>query len=157
MLGKCDKTDLLIAAITVARDIAVLAAREELFGEPTEPGNPRLRHYLLRRLGPCREECVLVLYLSADGLFIAEDVYAGGHCSAASLPLRGTVRRAFDLDARRLLIAHNHPSGNPEPSAADLRVTRHFIDVTAALELVVDDHVVVGGNRVVSLRDRGLI
>lgn len=141
----------------MARDIAVLAAREELFGEPTEPGNPRLRHYLARRLGLYREECVLVLYLSADGLFIAEDFYAGGHCSSASLPLRGTVRRAFDLDARRLLIAHNHPSGNPEPSAADLRATRHFIDVAGALELAVDDHVIVGGNRIVSLRDRGLI
>ncbi|MFC0683620.1 JAB domain-containing protein [Novosphingobium clariflavum] len=98
-----------------------------------------------------------MLYLSAEGLFIAEDFHEGVHGSTAILPLRRAVRRAFELDARRLVIAHNHPSGNPEPSAADIRATRHFIDVAGALDFLVDDHIVVGANRAVSLRDRGLI
>ncbi len=155
--GNGANCDLLAAAITVARSIATLAAREALFGEPTEPGNPRLRSYLLRRLSTLREESVLVLFLTAEGLFIAEDFYAGAQSSEVTLPLRRTVRRGFDLDARRLVIAHNHPSGNPEPSAADIRATRHFSEVTGALEFVLDDHLVVGGNRIVSMRDRGLI
>ncbi|QSR18213.1 hypothetical protein CA833_13610 [Novosphingobium sp. KA1] len=148
---------LLTAAIAAARELSVLAAREAVVGEPTEPNSPRLRQYLVRRLGFCREECVVVLYLSAEGLFIAEDFHEGVHGSTAILPLRRAVRRAFELDARRLVIAHNHPSGNPEPSAADIRATRHFIDVAGALDILVDDHFVVGGNRAVSLRDRGLI
>jgi DNA repair protein RadC len=148
---------MLAAAIAVARELSILAAREALVGEPTEPDSPRLRQYLVRRLCVCREECVMVLYFTAEGLFIAEDFHEGGHGSTATLPLRRTVRRAFDLDARRLVIAHNHPSGNPEPSAADIRSTRHFIDVAGALDFMLDDHVVVGGNRAVSLRDRGLI
>lgn len=98
-----------------------------------------------------------MLFLTADGLFIAEDFYAGTQCSVVSLPLRSTVRRGFDLNARRLVIAHNHPSGNPEPSASDIRATRHFIDVTAALDFALDDHLVVGAHGVVSMRDRGLI
>lgn len=149
--------DLLAKAITVARDIATLAARESLFGEPTEPGNPRLRQYIVHRFATCREESVLVLFLTVDGLFIAEDFYAGAHCGTVTLPLRRTVRRAFDLDARRLVIAHNHPSGNPEPSAADIRATQHFIDVAGALDFMLDDHIIVGGNRIVSMRDSGLI
>lgn len=148
---------LLAAAIAVARELSVLAAREALVGEPTEPDSPRLRQYLIRRLGICREECVLVLYLTGEGLFIAEDFHDGAHGSSATMPLRRTVRRAFDLDARRLVIAHNHPSGNPEPSATDIRTTRHFIDVAGALDFVLDDHIIVGGSRAVSLRDRGLI
>ncbi|TCM22406.1 DNA repair protein RadC [Novosphingobium sp. PhB165] len=154
--GNCNE-DMLVAAIIVARDINMLAAREALYGEPTEPGNPRLRQYLVRRLGPRHEECVLVLFLTAEGLFIAEDFYAGAHCNTARLPLRRTVRRAFDLDARRLVIAHNHPSGNPEPSAADIRATRHFGEIVGALDLELDDHVVIGWNRTVSFRERGLI
>ncbi|WP_395333901.1 JAB domain-containing protein [Novosphingobium sp. BL-8H] len=149
--------DVLAAAIAVARDIGMLAMREALYGEPTEPGNPRLRRYLVRRLSTLREECVLILYLTAEGLFIAEDFYPGAQCSMVTLPLRSTVRRGFDLNARRLVIAHNHPSGNPEPSAADLRATRHCIEVLSALEFALDDHIVVGTHEVVSMRDRGLI
>jgi len=53
------------------------------------------------------------------------------------------------------VVAHNHPSGNPEPSPEDVALTRLLVETGKALEVTVLDHVVVGGNRFVSLRERG--
>lgn len=104
-----------------------------------------------------REECVLVFYLTQDGLYIAEDRYHSGHRARASLPLRAPVRRAFDLDARRLILAHNHPSGSHEPSTSDIAATRRFRSVVEALEIHLDDHCIVSRGKVVSMRERGMI
>lgn len=97
-----------------------------------------------------------MIYLTADALYIAEDRYHGGHRARASLPVRAPVRRAFDLDARRVILAHNHPSGRSEPSPADIAATRRFKDVVEALEIHLDDHCVVSCGKVVSMRERGL-
>ncbi|HUD29975.1 MAG TPA: JAB domain-containing protein [Novosphingobium sp.] len=131
--------------------------REALTGEPADTTALAFRQYLVSRLGSRREECVIVLFLTGKGFYVAEDLYVGGGRAEIRIPLRRTVRRAFDLDARRLVIAHNHPSGSPRPSASDIAATVRFRDVIEALEIGLDDHCVVTGNCVVSMRGMGLI
>lgn len=145
------------SAIVAARRLSEAATREVLLGQPTDTGTLAFRQYLVSRLGSRREECVMVLFFTGDGLYIAEDLYVGGRRAEIRIPLRRTVRRAFDLDARRLVIAHNHPSGIPQPSAADIAATGHFREVIEALEIGLDDHCVVAGNCVVSMRAMGLV
>lgn len=128
-----------------------------LRGEPVDTRTIAFKEYLVHRLGARREECVLVLFLTGESLFIAEDLYVGGRRSGSIIPLRRSVRRAFDLDARRLVLAHNHPSGVARPSAADITATTRFRDVVEALEIGFDDHCIVGGNSIVSMRDMGLL
>jgi DNA repair protein RadC len=145
------------AAIVGARRLAEAAALEALCGEPADTTSPQFRNYLVRRLGSRREECVMVLFLTGEGFYIAEDLYAGGRRAECRIPLRRTVRRAFDLDARRVVLAHNHPSGAAQPSAADVTATARFRLVVEELEIVLDDHCVVAGNRVASMRAMGLL
>lgn len=70
--------------------------------------------------------------------------------------MRHLVRRAFELDARRLVVAHNHPSGNPSPSRQDVATTERLVQVLQAVEIVLEDHCIVAGNRIASLRALGL-
>lgn len=157
-IGDCgDFHQEIAAAIVGARRLAEAAALETLSGQPTDTASPAFLSYLITRLGSRREECVLVLFLTGEGVFIAEDLYLGGRRTEVRIPLRRTVRRAFDLDARRLILAHNHPSGTASPSASDIAATRHFANIVEALDIRLDDHCVVAGNRVASMRGMRLI
>jgi len=70
---------------------------------------------------------------------------------------REVVKRALDLAASALILVHNHPSGDPTPSTADIAVTQDIKKAGAALGVVLHDHVIIGRNRHASLRDLGLI
>lgn len=143
-------------AIVAARRLADAASREVLLGVPISTQADAFRRYLVARLGSRREECVLVLFFNAEGVYIAEDFYPGGKRSECLIPLRRTVRRAFDLDARRVVLAHNHPSGEARPSGDDIAATARFRQVVEPLEILLDDHCIVAGNRVASMKALGI-
>ena len=67
------------------------------------------------------------------------------------------VRKALDVGATALILVHNHPSGNPEPSRADIDITRRISEAGRLLGIVVHDHVIVGREGHVSLKAKGLI
>ena len=70
---------------------------------------------------------------------------------------RPFIKRALELGASALILVHNHPSGDPSPSAADITVTQDIIKAAASLHILVHDHLIIGRGGHVSLRDRGLI
>lgn len=140
------------AAVVATRRFAEAAAHEAFVGEPLDTTRTAFRDYLVRRIGTRREECVLVLYFTDKGLFLAEDIYPGGSRSGSLIPLRRSVRRAFELDARRLVLAHNHPSGSSLPSKADIAATARFRQVVEPLEIALHDHCIVAGGAVASMR-----
>ena len=67
------------------------------------------------------------------------------------------IRRALQLSATAIILVHNHPSGDPTPSKADIAVTQEIKKAAAVLGLTLHDHVIIGRNRHASLRDLGLI
>lgn len=99
----------------------------------------------------------MMLFFTAEGLFLAEDFHDGADPGVARIPLRRTVRRAFDLDARRLVMIHNHPSGMSSPSDPDIAATRRLRHLLEALDIALEDHCIVAGNAVASMRDLGLL
>ena len=70
---------------------------------------------------------------------------------------REVVKRARELDASALILVHNHPSGDPTPSKADIAVTRDIINAAKPLGVTVHDHLIIGRGRHTSLRDLGLL
>ena len=70
---------------------------------------------------------------------------------------REVVKRALELDASALILVHNHPSGDPTPSKADIAVTRDIINAAKPLGVTVHDHLIIGRGRHTSLRDLGLL
>jgi DNA repair protein RadC len=98
--------------------------------------------------------CVVLLNSRHEVIGLVET--SRGGLNAASVDAREVFREAVRRSAHAVILAHNHPSGNPEPSPEDARLTSALRQAGALLGISVLDHVVVGDGRFVSLRERGL-
>lgn len=109
---------------------------------------PRLEHCLLERL--------VVLHLDRQKRLIKRAEIEG--CSVeVTLPIRLVIAAALECDAAGLILAHNHPSGDPEPSGADRLATRRLVEAAAPLGITIHDHLVFGGGHCRSFRTLGLL
>jgi len=103
-----------------------------------------------------REHFKAVLLSTRHDVLAVEDVAVGGLNSAVIHP-REVFKAAIRWSAAAVILVHNHPSGDAEPSADDLRITARLAEAGRVLGIEVLDHVVVGDGRYVSLRERGAL
>ncbi|WP_324827139.1 RadC family protein [Qipengyuania zhejiangensis] len=116
-----------------------------------------LLDYLLVDMGHLTVERVRVLYLNTQNRLILDHHVGDGSIDEAAIHPREVIRKAFDIGATALILVHNHPSGNPEPSRADIAITQRIAEAGRLLGVTVHDHVIVGRSGHVSLRAKGLI
>lgn len=135
-----------------ARKIVLAAAREEVAGARVSAQDPALHQYLTILLSQQPIEQLHVVFVSSDGGYIADERVATGTRRGVEANLRQLVTRSIELSAAGLIIAHNHPSGSPEPSEQDIDFTRRTTSLLAALEIELIDHLIIGGGRVTSMR-----
>jgi DNA repair protein RadC len=102
-------------------------------------------------------ERVRVLYLNAQNRLILDHTASDGTIDEAAIHPREVIRKGLDIGATALILVHNHPSGSPEPSRADIAITTRIAEAGRHLGIVVHDHVIIGGDSHVSLRAKGLI
>ncbi len=102
-------------------------------------------------------EQVRVLYLDRKNQMIRDEVTNHGTVDHAPVYPREIVRRALELSASSIILVHNHPSGDPTPSKADVEITQAVIAAGKPLGISVHDHLVVGREGVVSLKAKGLM
>ena len=98
-----------------------------------------------------------VLFLDKKNGLIADEVQQRGTVDHTPAYPREVVRRALELSATAVILVHNHPSGDPSPSSADVRMTREIADAGKPLNVTVHDHIIVGRNGHASLRAMKLI
>jgi DNA repair protein RadC len=115
------------------------------------------RQFLLAQLRQEVREVFAVMYLDNQHQLIRYEPLFYGTIDGAAVYPREIARRALELHAAALIVAHNHPSGIAEPSDADIRITRRIRDALALLDMRLLDHCVVAGPEVISLAERGLI
>lgn len=96
-----------------------------------------------------------VLFLDRKNRLIADERLAVGTVDHVPVYPREVVKRALQLNASALILIHNHPSGDPEPSASDISMTAGVRGACEALGLILHDHIIIGAGREVSLRARG--
>ena len=116
-----------------------------------------LLDYLAIDMGHLKHERVRVLYLDTRNRLILDHLASEGSIDEAAIHPREVIRRAFDIGASALILVHNHPSGDPEPSRADIAITNRIAEAGRLLGVTVHDHVIVGRGTHVSLRAKGLI
>ncbi len=116
-----------------------------------------LFNYLYTTIGSKTRECFMVLYLDAKNSIISNEILFKGTLTASSVYPREVVRGALDQKAAALIFAHNHPSGDPEPSAEDIAITRRLLFALKIVGITVHDHIVIGNNRYYSFADKGHI
>jgi len=145
------------AELAAVLELARRALQRELEERPLFDAPERVRDYLRLQLGEREHEVFAVLFLDAQHRLIRFDEMFRGTLTQTSVYPREVARRALDLNAAAVVLAHNHPSGAAEPSRADEFLTQAL---KAALQLVdvrVLDHLVVGRAQVVSFAERGLL
>lgn len=98
-----------------------------------------------------------VLFLDVKNQLIADEVMNQGTIDHAPVYPREIARRALELSAAAVILVHNHPSGDPKPSAADIAITREIIDAATSISVRVHDHLVIGRERVESFKSLGLL
>lgn len=97
-----------------------------------------------------------MLNLAGDGRLMALREYPGGPAEA-EMPIRAVIEEALRLGAAGLIVAHNHPSGDADPSSEDLRVSRMLADTARNLGIRLIDHIIFAGGDARSLRELGLL
>lgn len=93
-----------------------------------------------------------ILFLDKKNALIADEVQQVGTVDHTPVYPREIVRRALELSSTAIILVHNHPSGDPAPSQADVRMTREVIDVAKAMGIVVHDHIIIGRDGHASLK-----
>lgn len=102
-------------------------------------------------------ERVRVLHLNSKNRLMRDELVSEGSIDQAAVHVREIIRRAIELGSAALIIVHNHPSGDPEPSRQDIALTRELIAAAKPLGITIHDHIVVGIAGQASLRSLGLI
>ena len=98
-----------------------------------------------------------ILFLDKKNGLIADEVQQTGTVDHTPVYPREVVKRALELSATAIILAHNHPSGDPEPSRADIEMTARVVEIAKPLGIAVHDHLIVGSRGHISFRARGLI
>ncbi|HCB42334.1 MAG TPA: DNA repair protein RadC [Pseudomonas sp.] len=116
-----------------------------------------VKDYLRTKLVGFEHEVFAALFLDSQHRLIEYTELFRGTIDGASVYPREVVKEALKLNAAAVIFAHNHPSGNPEPSRADETITSRLKDALALVDVRALDHVVVGGMDTVSFAERGLL
>jgi DNA repair protein RadC len=146
-----------IGTLKIAALAARRMARSEVSGKPLLGSWQALIDYLAIDMAHLTVERVRVLYLNTQNRLILDHHVGDGSIDEAAVHPREVIRRALDLGAGALILVHNHPSGNPEPSGADIQLTQRIVEAGRLLGITVHDHVIVGREGYVSLRAKGLM
>ncbi|MEL6529541.1 MAG: DNA repair protein RadC [Pseudomonadota bacterium] len=145
------------AALKIVSIAARRMARNEVEQKPVLGSWQSLLDYLAIDMAHLTVERVRVLYLDTKNRLIDDHHVGDGSIDEASIHPREVIRRALDLGASALILVHNHPSGSPEPSRADIQITSRIAEAGRLLGVTVHDHVIIGREGHVSLRAKGLI
>jgi DNA repair protein RadC len=145
------------AALRTVQAAALRLARAEVMDRPVLNNWDRLLSYLTVALTRERVEQFRVLFLDTRNRLIADEAQARGTVNHTPVYPREVVKRALELQATALILVHNHPSGDPTPSRADLDMTQEIKAAAGSLGIVLHDHLVVGNGRHLSFRREGLL
>ena len=146
-----------VALLKAIQGAAVRLARLELEQRPLLTAWQQVLDYCRIALAHEGSERFHVLYLDRKNHLIADEVQQVGTVDQVTVYPREVVKRALNLGATALILVHNHPSGDPTPSRADVAMTNEVVSAAKPLGIAVHDHVVVARKGVASFRSLGLL
>ena len=146
-----------VAALKIAEATALRLLETRVEGRPVLSSWDALGDYLTAQMAHIAVEDVRVLFLNAKNMLLANEAMWRGSVDSASMHVREVMKRAIAHGATAIIIVHNHPSGDPTPSQADVQLTRELVEAGRHMKVAVHDHVIVGAQGRSSLRAMGLI
>ena len=145
------------AEMAAVIELARRALAQELMHRPVFDAPEKVKDYLQLQLGGHAHEVFAVLFLDAQNRLLRLEEMFRGSLTQTSVYPREVVKRALEVQAAAVILAHNHPSGAAEPSRADEYLTQTLKSALALVDVRVLDHLVVARHQVVSFAERGLL
>ncbi len=149
--------DAVVTELKIIEAAAHRLARAKVLHKPIVSSWDALLDYCQAAMAHQDIEQFRVLFLDRKNVIIADEAQARGTVDHVPVYPREVVKRALDLNASALILVHNHPSGDPTPSAADIDMTAQIRTAAEAMDIVLHDHLVIGKSRELSFRSEGLL
>jgi len=150
-------TDGTIAALTIVAAAALRMTRQEIMNKPVLSTWQRLLDYCQGVMANEATEQFRLLFLDRKNTLIADEVQQRGTVDHTPVYPREVIKRALELGASAIILVHNHPSGDPTPSRADIDMTKEIVTAAKAMGLMVHDHLVIGKGKHASFKSLGII
>ncbi len=146
-----------VTQLKIIEAAALRLSKTRLLNKPALSSWAGLIDYCTAAMARSPHEEFRVLFLDRKNVLIADEVQARGTIDHTPVYPREIVRRALELGATAIILVHNHPSGDPTPSRADIEMTREVSAAAKALKITVHDHLVVGRSGHASFKSLGLL
>jgi DNA repair protein RadC len=146
-----------LTEIKLVRAAALRLVRGEVLERPVLASWSQVLDYCRASMGFEAKEQFRILFLDKRNQIIADEVQQKGTVDHTPVYVRELVKRALELSATAIVLVHNHPSGDPTPSRADIEMTKQIVSSAKNLGIVVHDHIIVGKQGHASFRGLGLI
>lgn len=143
--------------LKIVHAAAVKLAQERVLRRPVISSWEDLLAYCRASMADEKIEQFRVLFLDKKNILIADEVQQRGTIDHTPVYPREVVKRALELSASAIILVHNHPSGDPTPSRADIEMTNQIVKAAQALGVRVHDHLVIGHRKEASFKGLGLI
>jgi DNA repair protein RadC len=146
-----------ITEIKLVRAAALRLMRGEVLERPVLASWSQVLDYCHASIGFEAKEQFRILFLDKRNQIIADEVQQTGTLDHTPVYVRAVVKRALELSSTAIVFVHNHPSGDPTPSRADIEMTKQIVGAAKNLGIVVHDHIIVSKQGHASFRGLGLI
>jgi DNA repair protein RadC len=149
--------DAAITELKLVRAASFRLMRGEVLERPVLSSWSQVLDYCRASMGFEAREQFRILFLDKRNQIIADEVQQRGTVHHTPVYVREVVKRALELSSTAIVLVHNHPSGDPTPSRADIEMTKQIVAAAKPLGILVHDHIIVGKQGHASFRGLGLI
>jgi DNA repair protein RadC len=149
--------DAVVSQLKIVEAAAQRLAKGKVIGRPALSSWAALLDYCMAAMARSQNEEFRMLFLDRKNVLVADEVQSKGTVDHAPVYPREILRRALEHGASALILVHNHPSGDPTPSRADIDMTREIAAAAKALKIAVHDHLVIGRGGHASFKALGLL
>jgi DNA repair protein RadC len=146
-----------VTQLKIIEAAALRLSKTKLIGKPALSSWPALLDYCKAAMARAVREEFRVLFLDRKNILIADEVQSAGTIDHTPVYPREIVKRSLELSASALILVHNHPSGDPTPSRADIEMTRNIAAAAKPLGIAIHDHLIVGRSGHASFKSLGLL
>jgi DNA repair protein RadC len=143
--------------LKIVEESARRLTQAQVMGKPALSSWAALIDYCMAAMARSAQEEFRVLFLDRKNVLIADEVQAKGTVDHAPVYPREIVKRALEHSASAIILVHNHPSGDPTPSKADIAMTREIAAAAKTLKIAIHDHLVIGRAGHASFKSLGLL
>ena len=143
--------------LKLIREVFKLYSLEDVKARPSIRSPQQVMEYCKASLSDHKEEYLELIFLSIRNTVLSTKIVATGVLNQVLISTRQIVEYAIQANASRIILVHNHPSGDASPSNEDIKLTQAVVEAAALFEIRIEDHIIVGKGRCYSLRANGYI